>query len=69
MNTIIEEGIKILGAVFLRVAGTDESGRLVEAAIMAYVTESTTRFYLSKQAMRQLGVIGPDFPAVKASQA
>ena len=42
MNTISGEGIKILGAVFLRVAGTDESGRLLEAAIMAYVTESTT---------------------------
>ena len=38
MNTISKEGIKILGAVFLRVAGTDDSGRVVEAAIMAYVT-------------------------------
>ena len=69
MNSIIGKGIKILGAVFLRVTVTDESGRLVEAAIMAYVTESTTRFYLSKQVMGQLGVIGPNFPAIKASQA
>ena len=53
MNTISGEGIRILGAVLLRVAGTDKSGRLVEAAIMAYVTESTTLFYLAKQAMRQ----------------
>ena len=53
MKTISRDGIKILGAIFLRVAGTDDFGKVMEAAIMAYVTESTTRFYLSKHAMRQ----------------
>ena len=66
MNSISGEGIEILGAVFLRVSGIDGNGKFVEAPIMVYVTDSTTRFYLSKQAMRQLGVIGPDFPSVNA---
>ena len=33
---------------------------------MAYVTDSTSKFYLSKQEMRQLGIIGPDFPVLCA---
>ena len=68
-NSISGEGIKILGAVFLRVSGYEKSGKFIEAPIMASVTDSTSRFYLSKQAMRQLGIIGPDFPALNASQA
>ena len=54
---------------FLRVSGYDKSGRFIEAPIMAYATNSTSRFYPSKQAIRQLGIIGPDFPALHASQA
>ena len=64
MNTISGEGIKIVGAVFLRVAGVGKEGNVVETAIMAYVTDSTKRFYLSKHAMQQLGVIGEDFHTV-----
>ena len=66
MNTISGEGIKIIGAVFLRLVGTDPNGQKVEAPVMAYVTNSTKRFYLSLHAMRQLGVVGDDFPTVHA---
>ena len=45
MNTISGEGMNILGVVSLRVAGANKSAGLLEAAIMAYVTQSTTLFY------------------------
>ena len=45
MNTISGEGMNILGVVSLRVAGANKSAGLLEAAIMAYVTQTTTLFY------------------------
>ena len=47
MNTIRGKGTEILGAVSLRVSGIDGDGKFVEAPNMIYVTDSTTRFYLS----------------------
>ena len=67
MCAINGEGINILGAVFLRLEGTDaSSGKAVQTAVMAHVTESTERFYISRQAMRELGIIPHDFPKVQA---
>ena len=52
MSAIMGKGINILGAVFLRLKGIDTStGQSVQAAVMAHATESTDRFYISKQAM------------------
>ena len=58
------EGIRILGAIFLRLAGKDANGRVFETAEMVYVSDSTDYFYLSRHAMEQLKIIGPDFPSV-----
>ena len=58
------EGIRILGAVLLRLSGKDATGHLLETAEMVYVSDSTDLFYLSRHAMEQLRIIGPDFPAV-----
>ena len=67
MNAINGEGINILGAVFLRLEGTDAiTGQTVQTAVMAHVSESTERFYISRQAMRELGIIAHDFPKVQA---
>ena len=65
LRAINQEEINILGAVFLRISGNDPvTGDTIETAIMAYVSDSTSRFYISKQAMEQLGIIGSDFPRV-----
>ena len=57
MSAINGEGINILGAIFLRLEGLDNSsGQRVQTAVMAHVTESTDRFFISKQAMRELGI-------------
>lgn len=68
MSAINGEGISILGATFLRLTGYDSStGQAVQTAVMAYVTDSTDAFFISKQAMRELGIIPADFPSVKAT--
>ena len=66
MSAINGEGIEILGAVFLRLEGTDYiTGQVVQTAVMAHVSESTDRFYISRQVMRELGIISRDFPQIQ----
>ena len=60
------EEIEISGAVFIRLTGTDASGKKHTAPIMAYVSPSTEKFYLSREALVQLGVIPKNFPKVGA---
>jgi len=68
MNAINNEGIDILGAVFLRLEGKDaSSGASVKTAVMAHVSQSTDRFYISQQAMRELGILEHDFPKIRAN--
>ena len=64
-----DEEINVLGAIFLRLSGCNARGRRLEAPATVYVTDSNHRFYLSKAALVQLGVIGPDFPKVGAAIA
>ena len=46
----------------------DEStGQIVQTAVMAHVSASTDRFYISRQAMRELGIIPPNLPQVQAT--
>lgn len=62
-----DECIHILGAVFLRLSGATAAGDIVETAEMVYITDSTKLFYLSRHAMEQLRIIGPDFPRIGAA--
>ncbi|KAK3875650.1 hypothetical protein Pcinc_019504 [Petrolisthes cinctipes] len=61
------EEINVLGAVFLKLSGCNQKGEQLETATVVYVTDSTSRFYLSRAALEQLGVIGPDFPKIGAT--
>ena len=68
MSAINGEGIDVAGAIFLRLTGFDiKTGKTVQTAVMAYMSDSTEQFYISKQAMRELGIIPVDFPSVKAA--
>ena len=58
------EGINILGAVFIRLSATDTVGRQLTASEMVYVSGSTDLFYLSRNGMQQLRIISPQFPVV-----
>ena len=59
-----KEKIDVVGAILIRLSGTDSSGELKSAAIMANVSPRTQRFYLSKEALVQLHVIPRDFPRI-----
>ena len=61
------EEIQIEGAILVRLSGEDARGRSYTAPIMAYVSPSTHRFYLSQQSLVQLGVIPKNFPQVGAA--
>ena len=68
MHAINGENIEFLGALFLRLSGTNATtGMKATTAVMVYVTNSTDLFYISRQAMRQLGIINANFPDVGSS--
>ncbi len=68
LNAINGEGIVLIGAVFLRLSALDtNTGKRVSTAVMAYVTESTDCFYISRQAMTELGIIDKEFPKVNST--
>ena len=62
-----DEEIHVLGAIFLRLSGCNARGRRLETAATVYVTDATNRFFLSRAALVQLGVVGPEFPKVGAA--
>ena len=59
-----KEKIDISGAILLRLHGNNSAGQSRTAAVMTYVSPNTQRFYLSREALIQLGVIGKNFPRV-----
>ena len=60
------EEIKIVGAIFMRLSGTDANGVTYTAAVMVYISPSTKKLYLPREALIQLKVIPKDFPKVGA---
>lgn len=59
--------IKIDGAILLRLSGKNGTDNEIQAAVMVYVSPDSKKFYLSREAMVQLGVIDQDFPKVGAA--
>jgi len=55
------EGIVIVGAIFAQMSGENAEGDRIETAEMIYVTDL---FYLSRRAMENLQIIGPNFPSI-----
>jgi hypothetical protein len=54
--------ISIDGAILLRLSGRSKQDDYVEAAVMTYVSPDAKSFFLSREAMIQLGIINHDFP-------
>ena len=61
------EEILVKGAIFLRLTGRTDAGVPHTAIVMVYVSPCTNRFYLSREALIQLGVISKDFPRIGAA--
>ena len=68
MQAANSEEIDIAGAIFIRLSGRDTSGVMHTAPAMAYVSSSTDKMYLSREALIQLGVISRDFPKIGAAE-
>ena len=56
--------IKILGAVILRLTGPSRSGKTLETRQIVYVTTDSNKFFLSREACTELGLITTTFPTV-----
>ena len=54
--------IKINGAVLLRLNGLSANGVQLSCACMVYIGEQARGFYLSREAMMELGIVSKDFP-------
>ena len=59
--------IDIRGAIFICLSGRSSSGKLFTAPIMVYISPDTDKFYLSRWALIQLGVIPKNIPQVGAA--
>ena len=64
MHAANNKGINILGAVILRLSGKDSNNKSVETRQIVYVTDSSDKFFLSKEACVALGMISKEFPRV-----
>jgi len=61
--------IEIIGIVVLRLSGMDKTtGKIAETAGQVRVAKDVHDFYISKQMMRDLGIIGNDFPSVQVAE-
>ena len=64
MTAANNRGIKIAGALRLRISGTSPSGQTLETRQIVYFTDSSDRLFLSKQACVALGMISDSFPTI-----
>lgn len=62
-----KEKIPILGAILLSMSGDSPDGSPHSAGVMVYVSPSSSRFFLSRDALIQLNVIPKDFPRLGAA--
>ena len=59
--------IKIAGAIILRLQGHSPDSEPLSCATMVYASEAARGFYLSREAMMDLGIVSPNFPSVGAA--
>ena len=64
MHAANNKGITILGAAILRFSGKDNSGKLTETRQITYVTDTSDKLFLSKEACISLGMITANFPTI-----
>ncbi|CAE1306768.1 unnamed protein product [Acanthosepion pharaonis] len=67
MHTATNSSIRILGAILLRLSSRDPRGQLIETRRMTYITLSSDKLFLSREACIDLGIITNDFPTLHAT--
>ena len=66
MHAANDQPISILGAIILRISGTDQNDNVKETRQMTYITKDSNNIFLSKAACIDLG-ISKDFPTIRAT--
>ena len=61
------EGIIILGVVFVHLTGVNRNNSNIKATESIYVLDTINLYYLSRKAMEQLKIISPCFPQIGAA--
>ena len=56
--------INVLGAVIVRFSGKTKSNNTVETRQMVYISDSTDKLYLSREACEDLGIVSHNFPTI-----
>ena len=68
MHAANNKGIKILGATVLRLTGKGTQGEPVETRQLTYVTDTSDKLFISREACIALGIISATFPTVGETQ-
>ena len=68
MHAANNNGIKILGALVLRFSGMTKGGARLETRQLVYITDTSDRLFLSKEACITLGMISTKFPTIGETQ-
>ena len=66
VNTADNAGLGLLGGVLVNITGQCEDGSSLTSKQLCYIAEGIDCLFLSKQACRELGIIGDNFPTIGA---
>ena len=64
MHTADNKGIRILGATMLHITATKSDGTTIGTRQMTYITDSTDKFFLSRETCVHLKIIPHNFPTI-----
>ena len=64
MYAVNDHNINILGAAILKFSGQDRAGNTIETRQLTYVTDTSNRLFISKEACTVLWIITDKFPTI-----
>lgn len=64
MQTANNDGINILGVVIIRLAGNSTEGKVIMTRQIAYITDQSSGFFISREACVKPRLIPPSFPTI-----
>ena len=64
MHAANNRNIKILGATIIHFSGTNSAGEMFETRQVVYITDSSDKLFLSREACTALDIITDNFPTI-----
>ena len=69
LSGVTNSSVQIIGALFVRVTGSDTQQKVWTTTQLCYVARGVDRMILSKEACRDLGLVTKDFPSVGSCES